>query len=352
MSMNGIDISGWQKGINLERVPFDFAIVKATEGIRIVSETCDDFCNIILGLGRCLGLYHYANGGDYRKEADFFLNKVKKYIGRAMLCLDWESKGNSQFGKADREWVKNWCDYVFEKTGIKPIIYVSKSYSSMLEGLGYEFWIAQYANNKPTGYQQSPWNEGAYQCLIRQYASTGRLNGYNGNLDLDKFYGTASDWNSKCIASMSTDEIDPEKTPVHATPEGSTIDLVVATMQGQYGNGNDRKKNLGTRYDEVQKFINYVAEASVDQLVAETKAGDYGNGDSRKIILGNKYDAVQAKINVENASKDTSVYYTVKRNDTLSGIASKYGTTYQAIAKLNNLPDPNKIYVGQKLKIK
>lgn len=44
--------------------------------------------------------------------------------------------------------------------------------------------------------------------------------------------------------------------------------------------------------------------------------------------------------------------YTVKKGDTLSGIAKKYGTTYQKIAKDNNIKDPNKIYVGQKLIIK
>lgn len=44
--------------------------------------------------------------------------------------------------------------------------------------------------------------------------------------------------------------------------------------------------------------------------------------------------------------------YTVKKGDTLGGIAKKYGTTYQKIAKDNNIKDPNKIYVGQKLIIK
>lgn len=43
--------------------------------------------------------------------------------------------------------------------------------------------------------------------------------------------------------------------------------------------------------------------------------------------------------------------YTVVRGDTLSGIAAKYGTTYQKIAKDNNIPDPNKIYTGQRLVI-
>lgn len=44
-----------------------------------------------------------------------------------------------------------------------------------------------------------------------------------------------------------------------------------------------------------------------------------------------------------------TVTYTVKSGDTLSGIAKKYGTTYQYLAKLNNIPDPNKISVGQKI---
>lgn len=119
--------------------------------------------------------------------------------------------------------------------------------------------------------------------------------------------------------------------------------------------GDERKKKLGTRYDEVQKFIDYVANAPIDQLVAETKAGDYGNGETRKIILGafNKYDAVQDKINAENTVKTSpAVTYVVKSGDTLSGIAAKYKTTYQTLQKLNNIPDPNKIYAGQKLKIR
>ena len=43
--------------------------------------------------------------------------------------------------------------------------------------------------------------------------------------------------------------------------------------------------------------------------------------------------------------------YTVKKGDTLSSIAKEYGTTYQEIAKANNISDPNKINVGQTLTI-
>jgi len=44
--------------------------------------------------------------------------------------------------------------------------------------------------------------------------------------------------------------------------------------------------------------------------------------------------------------------YTVQRGDTLSGIAAKYGTTYQQIAADNNIKNPNMISVGQILTIK
>jgi putative chitinase len=45
------------------------------------------------------------------------------------------------------------------------------------------------------------------------------------------------------------------------------------------------------------------------------------------------------------------VTHTVKRGETLSSIARRYGTTWQAIANANNLSNPNNIYAGQKLKI-
>ena len=43
--------------------------------------------------------------------------------------------------------------------------------------------------------------------------------------------------------------------------------------------------------------------------------------------------------------------HTVKKGETLSGIAAKYGVTYQFLAKINNIPNPNLIYVGQVIKL-
>ena len=67
----------------------------------------------------------------------------------------------------------------------------------------------------------------------------------------------------------------------------------------------------------------------------------------RKAVLGSRYNDVQDQVNAGNAQ-----YYTVQSGDTLSGIAAKYGTSYQKVAQLNGISNPNVIYVGQRLRVK
>ena len=57
-------------------------------------------------------------------------------------------------------------------------------------------------------------------------------------------------------------------------------------------------------------------------------------------------------LRVNGSASNSSVYYTVRAGDNLSAIASRYGTSYQSIASLNGLANPNLIYAGQTLKIK
>ena len=52
------------------------------------------------------------------------------------------------------------------------------------------------------------------------------------------------------------------------------------------------------------------------------------------------------------AAKKEEVYYTVQRGDTLSGIAKRYSTTYIKLAALNHIANPNKIFVGQRIRVK
>jgi|SRR5690554_829712 len=53
-----------------------------------------------------------------------------------------------------------------------------------------------------------------------------------------------------------------------------------------------------------------------------------------------------------NKTTAKTTTYTVKKGDTLSHIAKRFGTTVNELVRLNNIKNPNLIYVGQKLKIK
>ena len=55
--------------------------------------------------------------------------------------------------------------------------------------------------------------------------------------------------------------------------------------------------------------------------------------------------------NPNNSINTESVYYTVQPGDTLSKIASQYGTTVQELVDINNITNPNLIYPGQSLRV-
>lgn len=203
MSMKGIDISHWQQGINLTSVTCDFVIIKATQGTKYVDPCFQKFCAQAMSLGKKIGLYHYYGSGEPEAQAEHFLQTVRSYIGKAVLVLDWEVDQNPDFKKGPAL-PKRFLDYVLAKTGVHPLIYMSKSvcreynWTEVVKG-NYGLWMAQYANKKPTGYQDKPWTDqkglGAFNgYAIHQFSSAGRLPGYGGSLDLDIAYMTPAAW--------------------------------------------------------------------------------------------------------------------------------------------------------------
>jgi GH25 family lysozyme M1 (1,4-beta-N-acetylmuramidase) len=302
--MNGIDISAWQgdENIDLSKVPFDFCIVKATEGTSYKNRYFAAHCDAVLKKKKLLGAYHYANGGDIQKEADYFLAHCKKYIGKAVLVLDWEAQNNPLFGKNDLEWCLKWCSYVQKKTGIKPLIYIQKSAMDAVKKSGYGLWVAQYPDNEQTGYQEHPWNEGAYNCLLRQYTSVGKLPGYNGSLDLNKAYISAASWRKLATKAVKIAIIKPVKKSVNT--------IAREVLAGKWGNGADRKARLtkaGYDYNKVQAAVNKLVKASqitqdkiINAVAHEVIAGRWGNGQERIDRLkaaGYDPDKIQKRVN-------------------------------------------------------
>lgn len=306
MSMNGIDISNWQAGINLEKVPCDFVIIKATEGTGYVSPDWNRQYQQAKKEGKGLGLYHYANGGNVKSEADFFLKKIKGCVGEAVLALDWESSNNPEFEKGGASWVKQWLDYIYKKTKVRPLLYIQQSAMYRFQKIGnYGLWVAQYADNNASGYQEHPWKEGEYTCAVRQYTSHGRLKGYDGNLDLNKFYGNRTAWNKYARKNGSNKPAPGKKKTLNV--------LAKEVIAGRWGNGEDRKKRL--------------------------KAAGYN------------YNSVQKRVNEIMAARAVK-YHVIKEGETLSGIASRYGTTIAKLQSWNGISNPDLIYAGSRIRVR
>ena len=285
---------------------------------------------IRLGIPFGVYIYSYATSdAQARSEAEHVLRLISGYKLSYPIYLDLEQAG-TETGAIQRA---NIFGDIIENAGYWCGVYANTNWwTNYLVGLErFVKWVAQY--NSVCTYQ------GTYD--IWQYTSGGSVPGISGNVDMNHCY---RDYPAEITGG------DTKPTPPAVAPSGSTLDLVVGVMQGKYGDGDARKNALGNRYNEVQNMINYIASASVDTLVKEVYAGKYGNGDTRKAALGSRYSEVQNKIN--GPSGGGTVYYTVQSGDTLSGIAAKYGTTYQHLAGLNGIVNPNLIYAGQKIRVK
>ncbi|WP_369901899.1 GH25 family lysozyme [Lactiplantibacillus plantarum] len=212
MSLNGFDVASYQAGMNVGEVAGDFVLVKATEGINYTNPEFNGHVKQTLSAGKKLGVYHFIrNDSDIKQQADYFLTVVKPYIGKAMLVLDFENTtGSTIQNQAGVGLAKQWLDYVYQKTGVRPVLYTGISCENALDWssvvkANYGLWIAQYNNyDAVIGYQPRDlygslknWKT----AVMFQYTSTGRLPGWNGNLDFDVFYGDKSAWDKYAKAT-------------------------------------------------------------------------------------------------------------------------------------------------------
>lgn len=264
-NMNGIDVASWQCGIDMNAVPGDFAIVKTTQGTGYVNPCMTAQLEGARSSGKSIGVYHYAGGLDANAEADHFLEVSDRYIRKGIIVLDWESYQNRAWGNGS--WVRTWVNRVHDRTGVWPVIYVQASAVYQIPSdvrRNCMIWKAQYASSRPTGYQSNPWNLGSHGEGMLQYTANGRLSGYDGYLDLNLFLGDQIAWNKIATGGESSGtssggssggSLSPAPTPTPSI-SGTTAELAQRVLRGEFGNNPQRRAALGSRYAEVQAYIN------------------------------------------------------------------------------------------------
>lgn len=313
--MKGIDVSHYNAPIDWNKVKgqIDFAILKLGNiGDNKKFWLDDTFernyaeckrLNIPIGVY----LYCYCNQIENSRKAG---EEVRNYLNNKTLELpvyiDIEDNEIKTEGKAKLTEIINTFNHEIEKGNKWAGVYANLNWFNNYINKDeirrrYTTWIAHYGVN-PDKYK------GQYDML--QYSSTGKINGCNGNngnVDMNILYRDL------------LKEINHNTTPTPAPkPQKSVDELAQEVINGLWGNGEDRKRRL-------------------------TDAGY-------------SYNEVQAKVNeLVNKNKNNNVkpeYYTVKKGDTLSGIAKKFNTTVSTLQKLNNIKNANLIYINQKIRIK
>ena len=201
--LRGIDVSSWQGDIQVQNMPVDFVITKATEGIEYVNPFCDSVIQKCVSSGKKWGFYHYAKSNVSQDEADYFINNCLNYFKKGIPVLDWEENQSV-------EWVNIFVNRIHERTGVWPWIYANPwrfNQGGVNPMCGR--WVASYPDVLRPSLDYDPGEPPATDGLVCcwQYASDGVVDGYGGNLDVNHFFGDEKAWDAYSGAlELSEDE--------------------------------------------------------------------------------------------------------------------------------------------------
>jgi len=246
---------------------------------------------------------------DMEVEATDFYNRTKD-LNPTFWFLDVEEESMKDMRGGVKAYVKKLRQLGAEKIGIYIAHHLYKSFNLNLEEVD-AIWIPHYGVNNGK-VNSTP----SYPCDLHQYTSVGRLDGYNGDLDLNRIvsnksleYFTGGDKNSELVKKVSSTK---STVHVYTVKKGDTLSEIA--------------QKYGTTVNELVKLNN---------------------------IKNPNLIYVGQKLKIESNGKEVKQYYTVKPGDNMTKIANKYGTTLSNLKKLNpNIKNYNLIYPGQKIRVR
>lgn len=202
--LKGIDVSHWQGEIKWNLVKDDgisFAYIKSTEGVDYIDPKFSTNLQEAKKAGLFVGAYHFCTPSslkDAQDEAMHFNNVILKHGGIEMLDLppviDIE-KNQGLNKKQISEIVEAWMDIVKQKTQTQPIIY---SYTYFIKDFldqrlnTIPLWLAHYDPKQPPF--PLPWQS----WVFFQFTDKGKVDGINGNVDLNDFNGGIKELELMC----------------------------------------------------------------------------------------------------------------------------------------------------------
>lgn len=324
----GIDISHYQadSSIDWNRVVKDndnvkFVFIKATQGQTYTDPTFKKNVAGAKSVGLKIGVYHFAsfkNATEAKKEADYMASVIKGVDIQKDIVLDLEQNPGGLNKSQMTNAVITFFQEIMSKLNVKSdmlALYLNKNYYDNVVDIatlkkqlpGVAIWLARYGVKSP----------GVDGIEYWQYSQTGTVDGIRGYVDMDIDF----------IDDAQTASVSKPATPSPSTNNNTSASYATYTI-----------KKGETFYD--LETVHGWTHGTLQKLNPTINPNKLQVGQIIKVPASNKSNAT-------NAVK----YYVVKSGDTLSRIASAYGKTVSQLAALNGIKDPDKITVGQKIRV-
>lgn len=185
-NFKGIDISNWQKGINLQELKnkgYEICYIKMTEGSTYQDPSFEENYKKAKDSNMKIGVYHFWRG---TSNPETQVENILKTLGDkhidCRIAIDVEAIDGLN-NKEITNSVLKIAELLEEKTKNKPCIYCNTNFAkNILDNRlsKYPLWIAQYGVDKPSN--NPIWDK----WIGFQYSENGVSN-INSSLDLDEF---------------------------------------------------------------------------------------------------------------------------------------------------------------------
>ena len=290
MGRRGIDISQHNGNIDFDRLKdeVDFAILRlgwiGNKNNHTLDTKFHEYYNECKRVGIPVGVYVYVYSKSVEaaeRGARWVLNWVEKGDIELPVYIDMEDAEIRSVGKRVLTDMVIAFNNIIESAGLWAGTYANLDWwrNYLIEDElipRYTSWIAHYGVN-PDKY------EGQYDML--QYTSSGRVDGINGNVDMNNMY-------RDLIEEMNGGS-EPQPTPEPTPAKKSNEEIADEVIDGQWGNGEERRIRLteaGYDYDTIQAIVNDKLGYHPDILevgtrvktIAQGKASSDGSGRNAK----------------------------------------------------------------------
>lgn len=303
MSNKGIDVSKWQGKIDWAKVKaygIQFAMLRSSFGWGEKNkDVCfeENYANAKKA-GVPIGAYHYSYAKtpeEAIKEADFCLSVLKGKTFEYPIAFDMEESSVAALGKEKVSAIADAFCSRMEANGCYVMIYANlnwfQNYFTEEIFKKYDIWLAQWSSKITLNRTVGIW----------QTTSKGSVTGISGNVDLDIAY---KDYPSiiktaglNGFSSVKKPENNKANTTKNDIASKSVDELAKEVRAGKYGNGETRKKALGSRWAEVQK--------RVEELIAEEKKATVTKPSAPPVRTGYKKGD---KVTLKNAKLYSTAY--------------------------------------------